>query len=874
MDKEIWIAVKKYYARLPEMTEAERDALMERLEREEPEAARILTNLMREGGDTASDLDSPAVSKIRENEQPADMIGRKIGKYKLTYLIGIGGMGRVYLADRTDLEAHQQVAIKIISAGYLTDVYKKRFDRERKILSRLNHPHITRIYDGGISEEGTPFIVMEYVEGMPVTEYVTEEKLSLESRLELFTDLCEAVGYAHRNFVMHRDLKPGNILVNRHGIVKVIDFGIAKILEEEDSEEDLTVMGYIPLTPAYASPEQLTGGALTVASDIYSLGVLLYQLVSGHKPFPGSTKSNIALAERLRNNRSLTRPSAKIDPAITDDVKGWRKKVRGDLDNIVLKALKENPEERYGSAEQMAEDLRRYKNNYPVSARPDSTVYRLKKYAQRNTSLVVSGVLLVLILAAGVAAVLRQSGIAQEERNRAQAEAKKAKQVTEFITDLFDYSDPNRTKGEVITSENLLNLGSERLHELEDQPALQAEMYRVIGELYQKQNLYDSADAHLLRALKLFRGEYGENHHEVARTALLLSALHTFMNRSASAIAYAEQASAYFSEHRDDYGLEYVKALNYEGRGKNQMGEYGAAFEVLNRAASFAENWQDPTEAELVTMGSVYNDLAVSHLESGSLELSRSFRFKALKQIIKAQGGYNQNVAAMYNNLGRSYYAEGRYDSAQYYSRKALEVDERIHGGKPSYSAQYAHADLAKAYIEMGEHDLALIHARKSLEMSEGLYGKMHVNTSIGMSALADAFIALDQIDSAEKYLEEATLAMNTFYENKHPMVAWNYWDKAERYHRIGQRDRAIAVKQKCMEMYALLLPDEHADIAEGHDILAGWLLEAGRKAEAQEALRKSFEARQHAYGPEDERTGQALERLNELVSEADDGVR
>src|SRR5690606_27317685 len=199
------------------------------------------------------------------------------------------------------------------------------FDRERKILSRLNHPHITRIYDGGISEAGTPYIIMEYVEGMPLLEYVAHHQLSLSKRLELFLDLCSAVAYAHHNFIMHRDLKPGNILITNHGIVKVIDFGIAKILEDDAVDEDLTIMGYIPLTPAYASPEQLKGQPLTVASDIYSLGVILYELVTGNKPFPGSTKSGLALTERLSHMEPPPKPSSRLNPSVSDDLKAWQK---------------------------------------------------------------------------------------------------------------------------------------------------------------------------------------------------------------------------------------------------------------------------------------------------------------------------------------------------------------------------------------------------------------------------------------------------------------------------------------------------------------------------------------------------------------------
>ena len=863
MDKETWQIVKQHYAELLELSEEAQQDYISALKIEHPEIAELLESLLKEEDEEAM-LDQPAVSKIKESNPPSehDLIGTQIGKYKLNFLIGVGGMGRVYLADRTDLEAHQQVAIKLIFSGFLSDVYEKRFDRERKILSRLNHPHITRIYDGGIAESGSPYIVMEYVEGLPVIEYADEHKLSLEARLELFLDICSAVAYAHQNFIMHRDLKPGNILVTHHGIVKVIDFGIAKILEDDAAEDELTVMGYIPLTPAYASPEQLKGEPLTMASDIYSLGVILYELITGVKPFPGSTKSSLALTQRLNHTSPPPRPSSRVVPNISEDAKAWQKKVRGDLDNIVLKALKESPEERYNSVEQFAEDIRRYNNNYPVLAQPDSIGYRFRKYALRNKSLVTLGVVLALILIGGIAATLWQARVAQIERNQAQREAAKAKQITEFITNLFEYSDPNKTKGDVITSENLLDLGSERLKELDGQPAIQAEMYRVIGELYQKQNLYNQADTLLHKALELFEGVYGPQHFEVAKTTLLLSALHSFMRNTESSIKYAEKAAAFFSQRKNEYRLEYVKAINYIGRGKNQMADYQGGLQILEEAAQFMETWQQATQPESVIKASVYNDLAVSHRDLGDAEKARSFLFKALSQIMEAQGETDQNVSSMYGNIARNYFNASQYDSAEYFSLKALEVENIIHKGKPSYSAQYTHTDLAKVYLNLNDYDAAFRHAKKSLEMARALYGEMHMNTSLGLGAIADVYIARNMNDSAEIYLEASMHAAETFFNGKHPWLAWDYWDKAKRYHQMGNLSKAIEIKRKCVDMYHEIMPHEKQDIAEANEILALWLAEAGRQQEAEKPLRESVQFREEALGINAPETQQSLLNL------------
>jgi serine/threonine-protein kinase len=862
MDKDIWIAVKKYYAQIPEMSEVQQNELLARLEKDEPEVAEILKSLIKDEGETQSDLESPAISKIRDTEKPTDLIGQIIGKYKLTYLIGIGGMGKVYLADRMDLEAHQQVAIKIISAGFLTEIYQKRFDRERKILSRLNHPHITRIYDGGISESGLPYIIMEYVQGMPLMEHVTENNLDLNQRLELFLDLCDAVNYAHRNFVMHRDLKPGNILVTKHGIVKVIDFGIAKILEDEDSEEDLTIMGYIPLTPAYASPEQLKGQPLTMVSDIYSLGVILYELVTGNKPFPGSTKSNLALTERINYKEEAIRPSARINPSLTSDIKEWRRKLKGDIDNIVLKALKENPDERYSSAEQLSDDIKRYQNNYPVLARPESLAYRFRKYAKRNQSLVIVGVLLVLILISGISATLWQAERVAEQRDQAEYEAQKAQQVTQFLTELFDYSDPDQAKGDVITSQNMLALGSEKLSDLDGQPLLQAEMYRVIGNLYRKQNSFPEAEAHLLRALELYKQELGAEDTEVASTQLLLAELYAFQNRTAETIEMSSKAANIFESEKGTQSVNYIKAQSYRARGELQQGNYNEALSQLLTAAEQSKSWRGKIADQSLALTSLYNDIATAYNGLGDQENYVLYIKKALSVALESTGEQNQNVAALYNNLGHSFYFQNEFDSAEYYSIKALRIANELYGNKPNDRSQFAHCNLAKAYIELNENDEAVHHAEQCYEMARDVYGEEHVATGRGLSVLGDVYIAKGDYEKSEDYREKSIRIYESFYEGEAPMLAWLYWDEAERYHNSGNLRMAINYKRKCIDMYEKVLPEELTDLAEARYILAGFLLEADSSRESLPLLEKSLAYYKEEYGEEDENTKAVREDL------------
>ncbi len=864
MDKETWKIVKDLYAKTIEMSEAEQEQFIKDLEDNNPKVGQLLRSLVQEESEAFGELDNPAMSKIQntQQEQPTSLVGKQIGKYKMTYLIGVGGMGQVYLADRTDLEAHQHVAVKVINAGYFSDIYKKRFDRERKILSRLNHPHITRIYDGGISDAGMPYIVMEYVEGKPLLEYVTDHKLSLEKRLELFLDLCSAVSYAHQNFIMHRDLKPGNILVTNHGIVKVIDFGIAKILGEESADEDLTLMGYIPLTPAYASPEQLKGEPLTMVSDVYSLGVILYELVTGNKPFPGSTKSNVALTERLSHMAPPTKPSTQINPDITSDPKGWRKEVEGDIDNIILKTLKENPEERYHNANQLAEDIERYQNNYPVLARADSLGYRFKKYVRRNRALVSLGIALIVILISGIIATMWQAKEASQQRDQAQYEAAKANQITQFITDLFDHSDPDVAQGEVITSENMLALGSARLEELSDQPELQAEMYKVIGDLYRKQNQFPKAEEHLLKALEIFERINGADNLESAGVKLLLGELYAFTNNTEKIMEVSRAAADVFRAKLGKESVEYVKATSYIGRGQNQLGKYHEALETFDEALSGTESWGKPTEDMGIAKASVYNDIATSYNGLDNHKEYVNFVMKALKELINVKGEMNQNVAALYNNLGHSYYFADQYDSAEHYTLKALKIADQLYGGRPNDRSQFSHCDLAKIYIETNNLDAALKHAELCYSMARDVYGEDHVSTARGLGVVGDVYIATGDYDQSDLYRSQATEMYERFFGGPNPMLAWHYWDEAQRYHSMGNLRKAIRYKRKSINMYYQTMPDASADIAESKHTLGKFLVEADSSEKAVQLYKESLSLYTEEIGEEHDSSNVVLQDL------------
>lgn len=367
------------------------------------------------------------------NAAEAAAAPKRIGPYRLERLVGRGGMGEVWLAARDDGQFEQRVAIKLVRTGVGAGALLPRFRQERQMLARLNHPNITRLLDGGISPDGRPYLVMEWVEGEPILEYADHHNLDIRARLELFRTLCEAVEYAHQNLTVHRDIKPANVLVTKEGVPKLLDFGIAKLLKGEWDEQTagLTQAGVRLLTPDYASPEQVQGLAVTTATDVYSLGIVLYVLLAGTKPYAFASDSP-GEVERVISQVDPAPPSRVADP-------GKAKKLEGDLDTIVLKALRKDPAQRYRSVEQLSADIQRHLDGLPIQARPQTLFYRTGRFLRRNRIFVAAAALVALSLTGGLAAALWQAHIARAERLLAERRFNDVRQLAHSF--LFDFQD-------------------------------------------------------------------------------------------------------------------------------------------------------------------------------------------------------------------------------------------------------------------------------------------------------------------------------------------------------------------------------------------------------------------------------------------------
>ncbi|HZA93214.1 MAG TPA: serine/threonine-protein kinase, partial [Gemmatimonadales bacterium] len=470
-----WVEVESLLDEVLELAAEERPAFLERIGARAPELRAEVEHWLRaterpDGflDESGAEYVAPLVSATEE-VRPAE--GTRIGPYRIVGVAGHGGMGTVFLAER-DEPYHQRVALKLVrGAVALDDHVVRRLVEERRILASLEHPHIARLVDGGVTEDGLPWFAMEYVEGQPIDQYCEQHSLQLHARLQLFLTVCDAVQFAHRNLVVHRDLKPSNILVTGDSEVKLLDFGIAKLLAEGRSDEPVTETGLRVLTLQYASPEQIRGDPIAVTSDVYSLGVLLYELLTGRRPYHGSGRSSQEIERAI-----LLLPPPRPSAVVADS--RLARRLRGDLDIILLTALRKESERRYPSVERFASDIRRFLGGLPVSARPDSWGYRSGKFVRRHRLGMTAGVAVSLSLIGGLIGTTSQARVAERS-------AAKEREVKNFLVGLFKVSDPAQSRGQDISARELLDRGARRADSaLAATPDLQSELLHVLGIIH------------------------------------------------------------------------------------------------------------------------------------------------------------------------------------------------------------------------------------------------------------------------------------------------------------------------------------------------------------------------------------------------------
>jgi len=576
LDAEAWSLVNRLLDQALDLPEAQRDGWLAGLGPEHRPYLDTLRDLLARER-RSSPLD--ALPPVPAGPEPTPFAsGERVGPYRLVRPLGEGGMGTVWLAERTDVMTRRPVALKLPHTAWRGRALAERLAREREILATLGHPHIARLLDAGLGEDGQPYLALELVEGQPIDAYVRDRRSPLGERLELFLQVCDAVAHAHGRLVVHRDLKPSNILVTADGQVRLLDFGIAKLLEGPVAvETELTETAGRALTPNYASPEQLAGEPVGVASDVYSLGIVLYQLLTGRLPYQLRREPHRPLSDALETVE-VTRPSEAAPDA------AMRRALRGDLDTVVAKALKRRAEERYPTANALADDIRRHLRGRPVEARPDSVLYRLGKAIRRHRAAAVAAALVAVSVLGGAAAALWQARVAR-------AETRRAEEVKQFITDIFQEADPYARQGRSLSGVELLKLARARLARLDDaRPALRVELLNLLGSSLLGLGDTDVAEEVSREALAEAGRRLPLEDPQALRARLLSTDVHLVRGRAAELEAELRSLLPLLRKHAREHPEDLVHGMENEAhlaieqdRGADAVRDATAAFELARR---------------------------------------------------------------------------------------------------------------------------------------------------------------------------------------------------------------------------------------------------------------------------------------------------
>lgn len=807
---------------------------------EEAEAEHFMQNVKLDGEKLLSEL----TSDFSLSETKKSYIGKKVGNYNITQLLAVGGMGVVFKASRTDGEFNHEVAVKILKSGFDSDENIHRFRIEREILASLNHPNIGQIYDGGFTNEGLPYLVMELIEGKPIHEYCNEKKLILAERIKIFAQICRAIDFAHKNLVIHRDLKAPNIYVTTNGVVKILDFGIAKLLDSERSQLDLTetLPGQKFWTPYYASPEQVRGDQMTTSTDVYSLGVLLHYLLTDTYPFDLDEK-NIHDIEQIILERDPLPPSRAIkESGNIDDIAKSRsanitsliKPLEAELDAMVLKSLRKDPRYRYNSVSQLIEELERFEAGKPLLAKSDSARYRMNKFMRRNRN-ILSIAALFLITIVGFSFIYTWN--ITQERNIAELERNKAEQAVDFLTSLFSAGNPVKAQGEILTAIDLLEIGIERAENLSDQPLLQADMLYAIGSSFRGMVMPDKAAPLLKESLELQRKHLPDDHPDIAFTLNALGSVYWSVDKDLLAEPYLYESLEMRKRLHGDNHPDVFTSLN----------NYALVLKDLGRLDEAENIYRENLEARKAYYGPIHskvtyslNNLAFLLAERGKIDEAEHYYREGLDAVRVLQGEDHSDVAIYLNNLGDLLQKQGKLDEAEEMIRESIRIRESVYGENHSNVSRSLNV-LAGVLREKKDFDAAEDAANRSLEILTAIYDEDHTHIANTLAILGDIYQQSGNPEKAEVYLLESLQMRQRLYPNGNIDLAISYNRLGYFYLNTDRPVDAVPHFTNALKMYREISPSAKFTIARVQHNIGRALLETGHYSDSEVHLLNAY---------------------------------
>jgi eukaryotic-like serine/threonine-protein kinase len=780
------------------------------------------------------DRDVAAVARHLLTEPAGDgsLPFRQVARYTIVHRLGEGGMGVVYLAEREDLGT--RVAMKILRDAWVSPARRERFAIEQRTLGQLNHPSIAKIYDADTLPDGTPWFAMEFVEGLSLTEHCRAEGYAIAERLRLFRDVCDAVQHAHQRLIVHRDLKPSNVLVTRQGAVKLLDFGIAKQLETLDATGDETRTLVRLMTPAYASPEQIRGERAGIQADVYALGVMLYELLAGRRPFDLADLTP-AEAEALVMETAPEKPST-VSRTSTHSASGGTASSSqwADLDVLCLTAMHKDPERRYRTVDALIRDIDRYRKGEPLEARGDSLRYRANKFVRRNwKSLSAAAAVFVTVVGLVAFYTVRLSAA----RDAALAEAARTQRIQRFMLSLFEGGDTQVAPAADLRVVALVDRGVHEARSLDGDAVVQAELYQTLGTIYQKLGNHDRADELLQSALDQRRRVAGADHPDTADNVIALGMLRVDQAKLEEAERLVREGLANLRRTVPPEHPSIARALAALGRVLRERGTYDQAIPPLEEAVRLYSA-APGADADLA---STLTALANTHFYAGRFEVSDALNRRVLEMDRRLYGDRHPNVAEDLINLGATQTSLGHHAEAGRYYRDALAIIEPWYGRTHPETAS-AMTILAQALVPQGSYDEADGLLRQALATQESVYGAVHPRVAFVLNEIGQVAMRRKALDDAERSYGRALNIYSTVYEGKHSRVGVAMANLASVYFAREEYDRAAQLFRKALGVYAELLPADHLNVGIARSKLGRTLLRQQRIQEAEEHLTAAYD--------------------------------
>lgn len=829
MPDDRWRRVKALFGQALDLPPDGRAALLDRHAVDDPATAAEVRSLLEAHQTAGGFIETPAgVAAARVAGVAAGVEGRSVGPYRLVREIGRGGMGTVYLAARADGSFDRQVALKVLRPGLDTAEVLQRFRHERQTLAGLDHPNIARLLDGGSTGEGLPYLAMEFVEGTPIDRYCRERRLPVARRLDLFCTLAHAVQAAHRALVVHRDLKPDNVLVTSGGTVKLLDFGIAKVLAPRATPAPETRGGRGPMTPEYASPEQLLGQPITTATDVFALGLILFELVTGRRPFgPAAGEEGAAAAATPRPDAGPVspRPSSVVTEAFAatcgTTAAGLRRQLAGDLDAIVSMALRSEPQHRYGSAEALADDVRRHREAQPVLARKGAFAYRAGRFLKRHAAAGAAAAVVAIALAGAVAGIAWQARVAAAERDRARIEAEKAREVNAFLEEMLRSPDPQQ-EGRAVTVADTLDRAVRRLDRVRNlHPEVEAGMRRAVGTAYAGLGLYEAAETQLRAALaRLPAASPGERGRAAEIETELAGVLSGRGEAAAAEALYVRALAAFDAAGRADV-LPRADALNGLGEVLRARGDEAGAEARYREALAIRQRRLG--DGDVLVAESLNNLAVVEHGRNNLGEAERLYR-RSLEIVRTARGDEHPGVPAGLTNLATVVATRGNLAEAERLYREALALRRRLLGD--------AHPDVA-----------------------------------FTLYALGDMLCSARRYAGAASVCREVLAREGTSLPAVHPLTAATCLVLGKSLLETGDTRGAERALRRALAIRRELLPATHWQVASAESALGRCLARTGRFVEAEPLVVGAYERLKADRGPRHERTVDALANVVDLYT-------